>query len=54
MSQQPPSGLQAWAQLQLGKVLFKVYQAKTAWQNRFGRNAPPEGVQADERTTPIE
>jgi hypothetical protein len=30
------SRIKAWAQIGLGKVLFKVYQVKTAWANRFG------------------
>lgn len=36
MSQQEPSKVKVWAQTQLGKALFKVYQLKMAWKARFG------------------
>ena len=35
MTDQQPSKLKAWAQIQLGKALFKVYQVKTAWASRL-------------------
>lgn len=46
MSQQQ-SRMKTWAQTQLGRVLFKVYQAKMAWSNRFGRGPKTGDIQAD-------
>ena len=48
MSEQQPSAVKAWAQMQLGKILFKVYQAKTAWTDRFGRKPTSDGTQEDQ------
>lgn len=54
MSYQHSSRAKAWAQMQLAKALFKIYQLKTAWANRFGRKSTSEGIQADESTAPFE
>ena len=54
MTEEQPSKLKAWAQVQLGKALFKVYQLKTAWANRFGRKSASDGIQEGESTTSIE
>jgi hypothetical protein len=45
MSQEQPSKVKLWAQTQLGKALFKVYQLKTAWANRFGEQRSAEDTQ---------
>ena len=45
MSDQSP--VKPWLQTQLGKLLFKVYQAKIAWSRRFGRQ-PNSGQGAAE------
>ncbi|BCP14262.1 hypothetical protein MINTM021_11710 [Mycobacterium paraintracellulare] len=54
MSRQHPSGAKARAQIQLGKALFKIYQLKTAWANRWGRKPTSDVLPGDESTTPIE
>lgn len=54
MSDQHPSGAKAWAQMQLAKALFKVYQLKALWANRFGRKSTPDGIETHESTNPID
>jgi hypothetical protein len=54
MTEEQPSKLKAWAQIQLGKALFKVYQLKTAWASRFGRKPASDGIQEGGSTTSIE
>lgn len=54
MSDQHLSGAKAWVQMQLAKALFKIYQLKTVWANRFGRKSTSDGIQAHESTNPIE
>jgi hypothetical protein len=54
VSDQQPSKVKVWAQTQLGKALFKVYQLKMAWAKAFGRKPKADGVQQGETTTSID
>lgn len=54
MTEEQPSKLKAWAQIQLGKALFKVYQLKTALATRFDRKPASDGIQEGGSTTSIE
>lgn len=50
MSEQQPSQVKVWAQTQLGKVLFKVYQVKMALPKVFGPKSTSDGAQEGEPT----
>lgn len=39
MSEAQPSRIKVRIQTLIGKVLFKVYQLKMAWGNRFGKQS---------------
>jgi hypothetical protein len=46
MTQAQPSKVKVWAQTQFGRVVLKVYQAKMAWNKRFGKNASADDAPA--------
>jgi hypothetical protein len=50
MSAQQPSNVKVWAQTQLGKALFKVYQVKMALAKAFGPKSTSDGAQEGEPT----
>jgi hypothetical protein len=50
MSAQQPSKVKVWAQTQLGKALFKVYQVKMALAKAFGPKSTSDGAQEGEPT----
>ena len=50
MSGQQLSQVKVWAQTQLGKGLFKVYQVKMAVAKAFGPKSTTDGAQEGEPT----
>lgn len=52
MPDQTPSRAKMWVQMQVGKALFKIYQAKTALR-RFGKK-PTSGAAQEDETTSLE